>query len=941
MSRFFSSLNSSSSSGSDSEDGSLFTTTATTTKMSTATSMSSSSNRGGFFFEQQENTHCSFSSEDEFGTTTSSEEEDGESGAAAGNAAAGTATAKKSKFAFDYSDDSDDDSTQRVSIKSAREKVRDELDTMIDLILDELESFEQEDVDVDVEAEDKEEHGSDETPQATTTTTNFTYVNDEFEKICKIISKPSYLSSLAMEEDSSEVFQGIFGLLFPKIEAITARTSQSQIRHMTATDAKSFNALRQRIKKATKIFEGEVETALQRMEDDSAAAADSNTTSNITSTTTSKTMKGKAGHEDEDIVLEEDMTITPALIPLILKEIVSLRGKKGVDRHLNISVLQRIIKTIRSSSSKVPSLPQARFAVHAGFAVLSNSFDICNSILLSTNAANSAAPFTTNQSGGAISLSPECIQYLLGRGEELFELMQEMDALLGSSLSDAAGDSADEALGLSTLSALRCTLLSYCNRIDDEWIKGVQACSSSNSSGGAGDCSSEYLCLLKMEKSLFSFLQRVKESISPDQKEFISALTVRQLEHSYTKPSSLLEKHFNPSFMDMIQYLYCNGSTPAEPSSQQARALLYHTYHLIIEGKGSSARLLLAESGLVDLISGLDISLQILYNRCLVLLGLCSFGEGKLREAYHSLQDICGSGRTRELLGQAPFLGANARNKELSFTQEQERQEKSRLIAYHMQINVELIDTVFLTTSLLLEIPQMAAVSRRHFMGMDLLAAGGAGNDTMSSKKRDSSFDKKPFNCRHLKRIIDGADRQPYGGGGVLAENCRDRIILAYNYMLKGEWKKCEQEILAMESFSLLSGMLVIDFSSLKKMISFKVKESAIYYFIYSIGPNCKNLSLLWMAKHFEVDIDLLRSIIGELINSYGLPATMDEGCLMWKLDAKSSLSDKAIDNLIQIKEKVNLIGERRKDIGDGLTTLKTLFAKNQRLQEEGLASEE
>lgn len=903
MSRFFSSLNSSSSSsssGSDSE-GDLIKTVLPS--------------KGGFFSEEQNN--CSFSSEDEFMSSSSNAEDDENSG----NMASNTVITKKSKFAFDFSDESDDDSTERVSIKSAREKIRDELDSFIDLLLDELESFEEKD------GEDEEENGE----SSSATKINFTFINDEFEKILKIISKPSNLSSLSMDEDSRSVFHGIFGLLFAKIESVTSATSQTQIKLMNATDAKSFNALRQRIRKALKTYEVEVKQALEGMDSDQ--IDDGNDSSSPVASSGNNIILSKISAKNEDIVLVEDMVINPPLIPLILKEIISLRGKKGVDRHLNISILQRMIKVI--NDLKMSSLPLRRYAVHASFAILSNSFDICNSVLLSSSSSSTSTsinPFTASINGS--SLSPECISYLLGEGEALFKRIKEMDCLLGPSLLDACGDIADEALGLPNLSALRCTLLSYCNRIDDEWIKGVQGCGSSFSSS---DCTSEYLSLLKMEKSLFAFLDSVKGSITgDDQVEFISSLTVRQLEHIYSKPSFVVEKYFTTSFMDMIQYLYRCGSTPKDPSSQQAKALLYHTYHLIIEGKGSSARLLLSESGLIDLIPVLDISIQILYNRCLVLLGLFSFGEGKLREAYHSLQDICGSGRTRELLGQAPFLGSNAKSKELSFTQEQERQEKRRLIAFHMQINVELIDTVFLTSSLLLEIPQMAAQSRRHFMGMDHLL-----NSTSdSTTKRISSFEKRPFNCRHLKRIIDGADRQAYGGG-ILAENCRDRIILAYNHMIKGEWKKCEQELLGLESFSILSGMLVIDLSSLKEMISFKVKESAIYYFIYSIGPNLKNLSLKWMIDHFEVDAELLKNIINELINCYGLPAMLtSDGLFKWKLDSKSSLSDKSIDSLIQIKEKVTLLAERRKEITEASISLRALLTKNDLLQQ-SLSSQE
>lgn len=80
-----------------------------------------------------------------------------------------------------------------------------------------------------------------------------------------------------------------------------------------------------------------------------------------------------------------------------------------------------------------------------------------------------------------------------------------------------------------------------------------------------------------------------------------------------------------------------------------------------------------------------------------------------------------------------------------------------------MHLNIELIDCVFLLSALFVESPYMVASSR-------FLIA-----------------DKKIFNCRHLKRLIDNHDRGAFEGK---PENSREMIVLATKYLTDG---KCMQ----------------------------------------------------------------------------------------------------------------------------------------------------
>ena len=111
----------------------------------------------------------------------------------------------------------------------------------------------------------------------------------------------------------------------------------------------------------------------------------------------------------------------------------------------------------------------------------------------------------------------------------------------------------------------------------------------------------------------------------------------------------------------------------------KTRTLLCAVYHHALHGRYQTARDMLLMSHLADTIHQFDIATQILYNRALVRCGICAFQKGLLREAHSALMELAAGARLKELLAQGLSSGRFAdRNPE------QEKQERRRLVPYHM-----------------------------------------------------------------------------------------------------------------------------------------------------------------------------------------------------------------------------------------------------------------
>lgn len=323
----------------------------------------------------------------------------------------------------------------------------------------------------------------------------------------------------------------------------------------------------------------------------------------------------------------------------------------------------------------------------------------------------------------------------------------------------------------------------------------------------------------------------------------------------------------------LCEYIYSNDRT----DRLRTRAILCHIYHLALYNNFFKARDLMLMSNLQMSIEHADQSTMILYNRTMVQLGLCAFRQGHIRDAHNALADMVGSNRLRELLAQG--LHTQLRYER---TPEEEKREQALQMPYHMYINVDMIECVYLVSAMLLEIPNLAAHET------DL-------------RWRPIS---KPF---HLALRVH--DRATLVGP---PESPRDHVLAAAKAMRYGNWKACTSFIINPKMDAKIWSLL-FESNRVKKHLEVRIKEESLRSFLFTYSAIHDSMSLDRLAEYFELPKATVYSIISKMIINQELAASLEvpnDSVVMHKtersrLQALSlQLSDK-INSIVEMNEKL------------------------------------
>jgi len=402
-----------------------------------------------------------------------------------------------------------------------------------------------------------------------------------------------------------------------------------------------------------------------------------------------KDMRKESDDEDEDdgegawnvvdrtatkiAMFSKDAEITHDLVVKKLMEIVAARGKKKTNRKEQLELLHELY-TISEDNNLGPGM-----SIKIKFAIIAALFDYNPKL--------------------SDAMKPESWEKCIEGVNDLLDQMAEHTNVIttGNLIMEE-----NEILDQEPFKVRGCFLTAV-ERLDEEFIKVLKACDAH---------SYEYIDRLKDEPKVVAILDKAEQLVlksgSPSE---ICRIYLKRIEHIYFKfdPAVIEQKaakieapeDSSTKIMDRLcKYIYSKDST----DRLRTRAILCHIYHHAIHDNWYEARDLMLMSHLQDSVHHSDPATQILYNRTMVQLGLCGFRHAAIKDAHNALLDIQLGGRSKELIAQGLLP-----QRQHERSSEQEKIEKSRQMPFHMHINLEMLECVYLVSAMLIEIPYLSA----------------------------------------------------------------------------------------------------------------------------------------------------------------------------------------------------------------------------------------
>lgn len=508
-------------------------------------------------------------------------------------------------------------------------------------------------------------------------------------------------------------------------------------------------------------------------------------------------------------IFSKDTEINHDVVFKKLNELMSNRGKKGTDRNIQIELLIELRQI--ASAHNLGDAIECRIL----FGTIAAIYDYNPNIAASMK----------------IEVWERCLKHI----KELLSLLKRNNEtiIVGEHIAEES-----EKFDANPPFKLRGCVLTIVERMDEEFTKMLQACDAH---------STEYIDRLKDETIVCQIIEEVEDYLrTRATDDELCRIYLKRIQHLYYKfdfksrdPSDASDApKVSSSVMDRLcKFIYTRDTT----NRIRTQAILSHIYHHALHDRYFEARDLMLMSHLQDNIQGADIPTQILYNRAMVQLGICAFRQGIIKDSHSCLVDIQSSGRAKELLAQGLLL-----QRQHERTPEQEKIEKRRQIPYHMHINLELLECVYLVSAMLIEIPYMAAHS-------------------LESRRRLISK-----NFHHVLRM---SERQALVGP---PESMREHVVAACKAMKSGDWKACYTFIVN-EKMNAKVWDLFYDAENVRNMIKQKIQEESLRTYLFSYSSVYDSLSLDTLAEMFELEQSMVHSVISKMIINEELMASLDE----------------------------------------------------------------
>uniref|UniRef100_A0A6B2EJX9 Eukaryotic translation initiation factor 3 subunit C n=1 Tax=Phlebotomus kandelakii TaxID=1109342 RepID=A0A6B2EJX9_9DIPT len=555
--------------------------------------------------------------------------------------------------------------------------------------------------------------------------------------------------------------------------------------------------------------------------------------------------KGPATSTEKPKMFSKDAEIDVNLVLQKLIEIMSARGKKRTDRRMQIEMLYELMEIAEQHN-----LGEA-MAVKIRFNIISAVFDYNPKI---------SEPMKTDLWSKLLAMMKDMLNILLNAknitlSERVLEEAEEYDK--------------------PPYMICGC-VLTAAERLDDEFTKLLKECD---------PYGNEYVERLKDEMTVTDIIEQVLKYVEEMGSETeICRVYLRKIEHFYYKfdPTVLKRKNGElpadtPTSIDemdrLCRFIYTKDST----DRLRTRAILSHIYHHALHDNWFQARDLVLMSHLQETIQHSDPPTQILYNRTMANLGLCAFRQGNIKDAHQCLVDLMMTGKPRELLAQG-LLPQRQHERSL----EQEKVEKQRQMPFHMHVNLELLECVYLVSAMLLEIPYMAA-------------------HEFDARRRMIS--------KTFYQQLRSSERQSLVGP---PESMREHVVAAAKAMRCGNWNACATFIVN-KKMNTKVWDLFYEADRVREMLTKFIKEESLRTYLFTYSNVYSSISIPSLAAMFDLSKPKVHSLISKMIINEELMASLDdpsETVVMHRsepsrLQALSmQLSDK-VTNLVDANERI------------------------------------
>lgn len=492
-----------------------------------------------------------------------------------------------------------------------------------------------------------------------------------------------------------------------------------------------------------------------------------------------------------------------------LNEVMAARGKKRTDRKLQIEFL-RELRTISEGKNL-----GAAVAAKIRFNIVSAIFDYNPKVS-----------------------EPMKLEHWSKLLEEIQALIKLLLANEDIVLSETILDENEEYE--TAPYKIRGCMLTAVERLDDEFTKLLKECDPH---------SNDYVDRLKDEVTVTNVIEQVVQYVERLGNEMETCrIYLRKIDHLYYKfDPNVLKKRKGQlpastltsvdEMERLCRFIYAKDQT----DRLRTRAILSHIFHHALHDNWFQARDLVLMSHLQETIHHSDPPTQILYNRTMANLGLCAFRHGNIKDAHQCLVDLMMTGKPKELLAQGLVP---QRQNERSL--EQEKVEKQRQMPFHMHINLELLECVYLVSAMLLEIPYMAA-------------------HEFDARRRMIS--------KTFYQQLRSSERQSLVGP---PESMREHVVAAAKAMRHGDWQACSNFIVN-KKMNVKVWDLFYEADRVREMLAKFIKEEALRTYLFTYSNVYASISVPYLAEMFDLPKSKVHSLISKMIINEELMASLDD----------------------------------------------------------------